>query len=336
MGFVLSAAAIGHAGPSTAESKPAGLEPADAAIHDLSHSLLNRLEFENLGLQLIGVASFGGQSSCFIKLPGIPVPQTFDRNDQVGGYRIVEINGNGVMFEREGERFVLAVGGDNDESSTGEEARAARAGAETSLEPDPDLDPAASIQQEINELTGAVVQESKEPDRPITIKSARDDLKSRTARFEVARVVKDGWNVATGGSISRQVASNVRFAPPIPGRQTSGFGYRQHPMGGGWRMHSGVDLAAPYGTTVRAAAAGVVTRVGYNSSLGRYVYLRHENGYETRYGHLSAQLVKTGQSVGQGDPIGREGSTGLSTGPHLHFEVRKDGRALNPMYYLGR
>jgi murein DD-endopeptidase MepM/ murein hydrolase activator NlpD len=117
-------------------------------------------------------------------------------------------------------------------------------------------------------------------------------------------------------------------------RQTSNFGMRWHPVLGGHRAHKGVDLSAPTGTPVYATADGVVGRADWFSSYGLYVALEHGGALETRYGHLSRLNVAAGQPVHKGDVIGYVGSTGRSTGPHLHYEVRIAGEAVNPVPYL--
>jgi len=112
---------------------------------------------------------------------------------------------------------------------------------------------------------------------------------------------------------------------------TSGFGVRFHPILKVYRPHHGVDYGAPYGSPVYAVAEGVVKKAGWMGGYGKTVMIRHPNGFETLYGHLSSILVKVGERVEQGRMIGRVGSTGLSTGPHLHFEVRKNGKLVNPL-----
>ncbi len=113
-------------------------------------------------------------------------------------------------------------------------------------------------------------------------------------------------------------------------RITSGFGIRFHPILKRWRPHHGIDYAAPYGTPVHAVASGRVISAGWRGGYGRAVVIKHRNGYSTLYGHLSRILVRVGQHVEQGQTIGLVGSTGLSTGPHLHYEVRHYGRRINP------
>lgn len=122
---------------------------------------------------------------------------------------------------------------------------------------------------------------------------------------------------------------------PLEGAQlTSGFGMRNHPVLGGRRAHAGIDLAAPTGTPVYATADGIVSRADWYSSYGLYISVNHGASMETRYAHLSRLAVAAGDNVKKGDLIGYVGSTGRSTGPHLHYEVRVDGLAVNPIPYM--
>ena len=121
---------------------------------------------------------------------------------------------------------------------------------------------------------------------------------------------------------------------PVNGEVSSGFGVRMHPVHGTESMHNGIDIAAPCGERVCAAFSGVVTDVGSDSSNGNYIRIKHKDNTESFYGHLSEIDVSAGDKVSSGDKIGTVGSTGLSTGPHLHFEVLKDGVPLNPLELL--
>lgn len=123
---------------------------------------------------------------------------------------------------------------------------------------------------------------------------------------------------------------------PIAGnfRQSSNFGNRKDPFTGSRAFHSGMDFAAPSGTTVMSAAAGVVTYVGTKSGYGMVVEVTHDNGLVTRYAHLSGYLTREGLAVNTGTPIAKVGSTGRSTGPHLHFEIRKADEAINPKAFI--
>lgn len=116
-------------------------------------------------------------------------------------------------------------------------------------------------------------------------------------------------------------------------RVTSSFGPRRHPIYRQWRFHSGVDVKAPQGLSVKATAAGIVRQVGYDPELGAYVRLYHAFGFETVYGHLNGYCVRTGQSVRCGDLIGRVGQTGAATGPHLHYTIKKNGSIVDPFLF---
>lgn len=120
------------------------------------------------------------------------------------------------------------------------------------------------------------------------------------------------------------------FMWPVRGPISSPFGPRIHPIYGIPSFHTGIDIAVPEGTPVRAAAAGVVTFSGWEEGFGLLVVIDHGNGYESYYGHLSKLLVSAGQTVAQGETIALSGNTGLSTGPHLHFEVRYFGSPMDP------
>jgi murein DD-endopeptidase MepM/ murein hydrolase activator NlpD len=129
-------------------------------------------------------------------------------------------------------------------------------------------------------------------------------------------------------------APTGRLMWPTAGKLTSGFGMRRHPIFGSMRMHTGIDLAAPTGTHVIAADGGQVLKVGYDGGYGNSILIYHGGGFATFYAHLSGFTVSQGQMVSRGQPIGYVGSTGVSTGPHLHFEVRINGAPKNPLGYL--
>ncbi|MFN4320194.1 MAG: peptidoglycan DD-metalloendopeptidase family protein [Aquificaceae bacterium] len=136
---------------------------------------------------------------------------------------------------------------------------------------------------------------------------------------------------------SDYLLSTIRSIPmgyPVYGRITSHLGWRKNPFGRGYEFHSGIDIEAPYGSKVVATADGVVEMVGHYGDYGRAVLIKHPSGYMTLYAHLSEILVKVGQEVKAGEVIGKVGSTGRSTGPHLHYEVQYEGKLKNPMEYL--
>ena len=121
--------------------------------------------------------------------------------------------------------------------------------------------------------------------------------------------------------------------PVADGIMRSGFGIRRHPILGYTKMHTGVDWAVPTGTPIYASGNGTVEKVGWESGYGKYIRIRHTNGYETAYGHMSAYArgIEEGKRVRQGQVIGFVGSTGLSTGSHLHYEILVNGRFVDPM-----
>jgi murein DD-endopeptidase MepM/ murein hydrolase activator NlpD len=121
---------------------------------------------------------------------------------------------------------------------------------------------------------------------------------------------------------------------PVKGIFTSGFGFRSDPLTHGRGVHQGIDIAAAPGQPVRASADGVVVKAGTIGGLGQAVYVVHGFGVTTRYGHMSRIEVRPGQRVKRGDVLGRVGNTGRSTGYHLHYEVRVDGDAVNPLAYI--
>jgi murein DD-endopeptidase MepM/ murein hydrolase activator NlpD len=134
------------------------------------------------------------------------------------------------------------------------------------------------------------------------------DLKSHS--------IPDGWPLISGGVV------------------TSTFGMRRHPITGRRSMHKGIDIAGKHGADIVAMADGLVIFSGRKSGYGKIVEIRHPNGLETRYAHNSANLVSEGDLVTRGQVIAKLGSTGRSTGPHVHFEVRRNGEAVDPMRYL--
>ncbi|MFW5680905.1 MAG: peptidoglycan DD-metalloendopeptidase family protein [Pseudomonadota bacterium] len=159
---------------------------------------------------------------------------------------------------------------------------------------------------------------------------ARMDIDGRT--LEAFRFEHEGHGAyfdRTGQSLRR-----LLLRQPVTGyRISSGFGMRRHPILGYQRMHNGIDFAAPTGTPIYAAGAGRLVHVGRNGGYGNYVRIDHGNGFQTAYAHMSrfARGLRSGGRVRQGEVIGYVGSTGVSTGPHLHFEVLHNGRHVNPL-----
>lgn len=158
---------------------------------------------------------------------------------------------------------------------------------------------------------------------------------SWTALERTSPTLSTGVEINAYSSPVPQRTISVPSRMPLEGAQlTSGYGMRSHPVLGGRRQHQGIDLAAPSGTPVYATADGVVGRADWYSSYGLYISVNHGAAMETRYAHLSRLAVTAGDFVKKGDIIGYVGSTGRSTGPHLHYEVRVEGVAVNPIPYM--
>lgn len=200
---------------------------------------------------------------------------------------------------------------------------------------------------------GSVSQQKKSPDLS---HAGYNDLLLATAKLETrtnARIISfitlktvlgdtAGQQVRQMQQISKQYRSSSASVTssttpsiwPVQGTITSPFGYRGNPIGGGTGFHEGVDIAVDFGTPVRATAAGTVTTAGWVDGYGNLVEIDHGNGMKTRYGHNSMLLVVPGQTVHAGDIISLAGSTGRSTGPHVHYEVRINDTPTDPMLFL--
>lgn len=152
--------------------------------------------------------------------------------------------------------------------------------------------------------------------------------KEKILKEPVKRVMKVGQKttVSRGGRANYGVVNGKRIS--------SRYGYRTHPITGRRSFHTGLDIAATYGNGVYAYGAGTVIHAGWSGSYGRSVVISHGNGFKTRYAHLSKIYVSAGKTVNTGERIGAVGSTGLSTGAHLHFEVILNGKTKNPLNYL--
>ena len=189
--------------------------------------------------------------------------------------------------------------------------------------------------------------------KPLPAKSAEPEDSDRDRKHEVAEQIeflkakiakceRDEKHiraeirvVSTQGDQDEPTLSrNAPLLRPIDTRQTSSFGMRMHPIYNEERMHKGIDFAGAYGTRVNAAAAGKVTFSGELNGFGNIVIIEHREGFETAYAHLSQLNVEVGDRIGAGYKIGEVGSSGMSTGPHLHFEVRVNGRQVDPADYL--
>jgi murein DD-endopeptidase MepM/ murein hydrolase activator NlpD len=168
------------------------------------------------------------------------------------------------------------------------------------------------------------------PLTPIAVSTKGEDADPTSLQANVLLSEMDKVNLL------RIAAERTPFAMPVRTsyRLTSGYGWRKHPTSGKTRLHEGTDFAGAVGTPIYSTADGVVTFAGWAGGYGRVIKIRHALGFETRYAHLSKISVKQGQRVSRGDRIGDMGSSGRSTGPHVHYEVRIGGKAVNPMTYI--
>ena len=204
--------------------------------------------------------------------------------------------------------------------------------------------PAETIQTYLRAINGRIDFGALDPDARYSIVVERSKGPDGTVRFgrllyagldsqeQSARMIE--WSVGGhAGWYDADAVSQARaagLAMPVAGRLTSGFGMRFHPILGYSRMHQGLDLAAPWGVPIRAAASGTVSFAGWHGGHGNMVQLAHGGGTGTGYAHMSRIAVSPGEQVVQGQVIGFVGSTGLSTGPHLHFEAYRGGVAVDP------
>ena len=166
------------------------------------------------------------------------------------------------------------------------------------------------------------------------MENTQNEIDSMVAELEAQRLASAGGAGTTGGTVS--MAGSFGWPTPSCTYITSKFGPRYHPVTGAYQStHAGLDIGAAAGAEITASAAGTVSCAGVKGGYGNCVMIDHGGGYYTLYGHMSSIAVSYGQSVAQGDVIGYVGSTGVTTGPHLHFEIRINGACTDPATYFG-
>ena len=181
----------------------------------------------------------------------------------------------------------------------------------------------ASLQKTVDALNADIAQSQKE------MEAAEAEM--RRVRQQYLNSIN---NSGPAGNGAMYTGGRLQWPSPVTKYITSQYGYRFHPTLKVWKGHTGIDIGAGYGTDVVAAESGSVTVAGYNVAYGNYIIINHGGGLSTLYAHNSKLLVSVGQSVSRGQTIAKVGSTGYSTGPHIHFEVMVNGATTDPMPYL--
>ncbi|MGH8986834.1 MAG: murein hydrolase activator EnvC family protein [Acidimicrobiia bacterium] len=296
-----------------------------------------RRDFENAAANLYTNASYGGYV-----LPVLSYVSD-DPNETVMADRYLRtVSGDA---KRQTDRFTTlkddlerAKGELEAQRGRAEEARAAVEAQRAEVE---------RLRADLEPVRAAVATEEAEESRLLAgVQARKDEFEGQLAALQeeqaaLAALVSRGSGEATtgttpsnGGGGGAPPSGGGPFGWPCNGSVGSGFGYRVHPISGASRMHTGVDLGCGNGTPIGAAGSGVVVEAGWRGGYGNAVVIDHGNGLATLYGHQSSIAASPGQRVSTGQTIGRVGSTGLSTGPHLHWEVWVNGSPVNPMGYV--
>jgi murein DD-endopeptidase MepM/ murein hydrolase activator NlpD len=189
------------------------------------------------------------------------------------------------------------------------------------------------IQQHVQQLEDLTAAQEAELQKLIVERQREEAAAAMRARL-AAQQARRAAAIAAGQVPPNEPMGSGRFIWPAQGPVVSGFGMRWHPILGGYRMHTGIDIGAPYGAPIVASDDGVVLFVGWYGGYGNTVILDHGGGLSTLYAHCSSILVSQGINVQRGQAIARVGATGYATGPHLHFEIRVNGVPVNPLSRL--
>lgn len=197
-----------------------------------------------------------------------------------------------------------------------------------------------SDEKETSEKTNETT--TPEPTAPETTTAETTAAEKETVKKTSLSISKNagGKDLSTykakEGATFSPTETTAPIVKPVSGSYTSYFGYRTNPITGNNTFHTGIDIAAAQGTKIKAAYPGTVRKTGEDSRSGKYIYLTHSNGFETLYCHCSKILAEEGAVIRQGETVALVGSTGWSTGPHLHFEVHKNGTRLDPLPILNK
>lgn len=266
----------------------------------------------DIKVRIVGTASFQGRQTALIEDRNTLTDSFYRVGDPIYGYKITSITSDGIFLDKGSKKFFVAF----EPSSV-----RARGG---------DADNKVVVANTYLPTNSSSVVPNFYTDVPHT---TQWDLWTERPSQAVAdsRPVSPATAVA-----SAAVGVGGRFVFPIATykRMSSGFGYRKHPIGGGTKMHKGIDLSAKTGTKIFAADAGRVVFAGWKGGYGYCVEIDHLNGYRTLYGHCSKLIADVGDNVKRGEYVAAVGSTGASTGPHLHFEVHRNGTAIDPSQFF--
>jgi murein DD-endopeptidase MepM/ murein hydrolase activator NlpD len=270
----------------------------------------------DLHIRIVGTASFQGRQTALVEDLNTRSDSFYKVGDPIYGYKITAIGADGIDLEKDGRRGFVAFEPSTMRAVSGED-----------------------------KTPGAVVANTYLPEQKSTLAWSGPNFYTGPAK------AGDGtqWDLfapktgpagsklpAMAGDLTLASAASGLFSMPLASfkRLSSGFGYRKHPIGGGSKMHKGLDLAADRGTRVLSADNGTVTWAGWKGGYGYCIIVDHHNGYETLYGHCSKLIADVGDNVRKSDLLAEVGSTGASTGNHLHFEVHKNGTPVDPEPYL--
>ncbi len=271
----------------------------------------------DLNVRIVGTASFQGKFTALIEDLNTHTDSFYKVGDPIYGHKITAISAEGVKLEKDGVPSYLAFD---------TQAVAEREKTDTSREIASVIAPETKLQTGGNARNFYTDTATKS--------TTRWDLFTPKKEKEAKKPSLAGDAVSAAKAVASVVAG--KFGMPVARykRLSSGFGYRKHPIGGGSKMHKGIDFSANRGTRILSSDSGVVKYSGWKGGYGYTVIVDHQNGYETLYAHCSKLIADVGDNVNRGDLIAEVGSTGASTGNHLHFEVHKNGTAVDPEQFL--
>lgn len=278
-----------------------------------------------LNIRIVGTASFQGKQTALIEDLNTNTDSFYKVGDPIYGHKIIAISADGITLEKNGKS--LSVGFETNKNIARTTAPDSTGGKETAT---------GSVISSGGKQTASVSPNFYTSDTPKS--TTRWDLftPDKSSKKEVAEKKRPEIAGKEIASVSARSKSGGRFGMPVANykRLSSGFGYRKHPIGGGTKMHKGIDFSANKGTRILSADSGVVTFSGWKGGYGYCIVVDHQNGYETLYGHCSKLIADVGDNVRRGDLVAQVGSTGASTGNHLHFEVHKNKTPINPTQFF--